>query len=147
MGLVLNALAGLLFGLGLVISGMADPAKVQNFLDLAGIWDPSLAFVMAAAVATAFLGFRWVLRRPAPLLAPRFRLPTAKEIDARLLLGAAVFGLGWGLTGFCPGPALVALPLLAKGTLVFVPAMLLGAFAGRILASTRASGPDPVGGR
>lgn len=147
MGLVLNALAGLLLGLGLVISGMADPAKVQNFLDLAGIWDPSLAFVMAAAVATTLFGYRWVLRRPTPLLAPRFRLPTAKEIDARLLLGAAVFGLGWGLTGFCPGPALVALPLLAKGTLVFVPAMLLGAFAGRILASPRAPGPEPVGGR
>jgi uncharacterized membrane protein YedE/YeeE len=134
MGGLVNAVAGLLFGLGLVISGMANPAKVQNFLDLAGIWDPSLVFVMGAAVVVTFLGYRLALRRPAPLLADAFRVPTAKDIDARLVLGAAIFGIGWGLTGFCPGPALVALPLAAKGTLVFVPAMILGAVAARILA-------------
>lgn len=145
MRIVVNALVGLIFGLGLVISGMANPAKVQNFLDLAGIWDPSLIFVMGAAVVVTFLGYRLALRRPAPLFADHFRLPTTKEIDPRLLLGAALFGLGWGLTGFCPGPALTALPLLAKGTLVFVPAMLAGAFAARLLAGRRKiPGPAPA---
>ncbi len=139
MGIVVNALAGLLFGLGLVISGMANPAKVQNFLDLAGIWDPSLAFVMAAAVAVTFVGYRIALRRPAPLLADRLHLPTARHLDARLLLGASVFGIGWGLTGFCPGPAFTALPLLAPGTLVFVPGMVLGAVVARALAARRAA--------
>ena len=103
--------AGLLFGLGLTVSQMANPAKVLGFLDLAGDWDPSLAFVLAGAVATAALGFRLVQRAGRPLLAPAFRLPTATRIDRPLLLGAAIFGLGWGLVGFCPGPALAALGL------------------------------------
>jgi uncharacterized membrane protein YedE/YeeE len=121
-----NLLAGLIFGLGLLISGMANPAKVQNFLDLAGSFDPSLLFVMAGAVTVTLIGYRLVLRRPKPLLAARFYLPAAKDIDARLLGGAALFGIGWGLSGFCPGPAVTSLPLLAKGTLVFVPAMVAG---------------------
>ena len=133
MALIVNLLAGLLFGLGLVVSGMADPAKVQNFLDVAGTWDPSLAFVMAGAVATAFIGYRWALRRPAPLLAANFALPKSSAIDTGLMLGAGVFGIGWGLTGFCPGPAVVSVPLLAPGTFAFVSAMLLGIAAGRAL--------------
>ncbi|WP_043539855.1 DUF6691 family protein [Salinarimonas rosea] len=123
-------LAGLLFGIGLIVSGMADPAKVLAFLDLFGAWDPSLAFVMGAAVLVTFLGFRLVLRRRAPVLMERFELPGTKLIDGRLLTGAVVFGIGWGIGGFCPGPAITALPLLAPGTLVFVPAMLLGLWAG-----------------
>ena len=126
MGLLVNAIAGLLFGLGLVIGGMANPAKVLNFLDLAGSWDPSLAFVMAGAVAVTFIGYKLVLRQPRPLIAAHFHLPELKQIDRRLVLGAAIFGVGWGLSGFCPGPAITSLPLLAKGTLVFVSAMLVG---------------------
>jgi hypothetical protein len=114
MGILVNAIAGLLFGLGLLISGMADPAKVQNFLDVFGTWDPSLAFVMAGAVAVTFVGYRAAFRQPAPLLTERFHLPTAAAIDRRVVWGAAVFGIGWGLTGFCPGPAIVSIPLLAR---------------------------------
>ena len=126
MRIVVNALAGLIFGLGLLISGMANPAKVQNFLDLAGTFDPSLIFVMGGAVVVTFLGYRFAFTRPQPVLAEQFSLPTAKEIEARVILGAGLFGIGWGLSGFCPGPAITSLPLLAKGTLVFVPAMLIG---------------------
>jgi uncharacterized protein len=128
-----NVLAGLMFGLGLLISGMANPAKVQNFLDLAGTFDPSLIFVMAGAVVVTFIGYRLVLRRTRPMLAERFHLPAAKDIDARLLGGAALFGVGWGLSGFCPGPAVTSLPLLTKGTLVFVPAMLGGIVLARLV--------------
>lgn len=123
-------LAGLVFGLGLVVSGMADPAKVLSFLDLFGAWDPSLALVMGGAVVVTFVGYRLVLRRKAPMLLERFDLPKTSLIDSRLILGAALFGVGWGIGGLCPGPAIVALPLLAPGTLVFVPAMLVGIFAG-----------------
>lgn len=126
MSFLVNLGLGLLFGLGLLVSGMADPAKVQNFLDLGGAWDPSLAFVMAGAVLTTALGYRLVLRRPRPLLAEAFQLPTRRAVDGRLLLGAALFGIGWGLGGFCPGPALVSLGLAAPGTLAFLPAMLAG---------------------
>lgn len=124
--------AGLLFGLGLVISGMSDPAKVMNFLDLAGTWDPSLAFVMAGAVGVAFIGYRLVFGRARPLFDAAFHLPTATKADPSLIAGSAVFGVGWGLAGFCPGPAFTALPLLAPGTLVFVPAMIAGMWAARV---------------
>jgi uncharacterized protein len=123
-------LAGLVFGLGLVISGMANPAKVLNFLDVAGTWDPSLAFVLAGATATTFVGYRLVWRRPKPVLGLRFEIPTSTAIDRPLVAGAAIFGIGWGVGGYCPGPALTALPLLAPGTLVFAPAMLLGLWLG-----------------
>lgn len=122
--------AGLVFGLGLLVSGMANPAKVLAFLDLAGAWDPSLAFVMAGAVAVTFVGYRLAWRRAQPLLTDRFEVPSATSLDRRLLAGAALFGLGWGIGGYCPGPALTALPLLDPGTLVFVPAMLVGIRAG-----------------
>lgn len=133
MSILVNLALGLLFGVGLVISGMSNPAKVLNFLDLAGTFDPSLAFVMGGAVLVAFLGFRLVLSWQAPVLAPRFQLPTRTDIDARLIVGPALFGIGWGLGGFCPGPALVSLGLGSPGVLVFVPAMLLGMWAARLV--------------
>ena len=142
MRAVVNAIAGLLFGLGLLISGMANPAKVQNFLDLAGTFDPSLIFVMLGAVVVTFVGYRLVFRRPRPLLAERFFVPTVNDIDGRLTIGAALFGIGWGLSGFCPGPAFTSLPLLAKGTLIFVPAMLVGIGLARLLMQAKA----PAGG-
>lgn len=123
---IAGLIAGLIFGLGLVISGMADPAKVLNFLDIAGTWDPSLAFVMGGAIAVTLPGYALLRRRDAPLFAQRFSWPTRNDVDAPLLSGAAMFGLGWGVSGFCPGPALTAITLAAPGTLVFVPAMLVG---------------------
>ena len=123
---LLGLFAGLVFGVGLVISGMSDPAKVLNFLDVLGTWDPSLAFVMGGASVAAFIGYRVVWRRPRPLTLGEFQIPTRRDIDAPLLGGAALFGLGWGLGGFCPGPAWTALTLGAPGTLVFLSAMLLG---------------------
>lgn len=134
MSILVNLGLGLLFGVGLVVSGMSDPAKVLNFLDLFGTFDPSLAFVMGGAVLVAFIGFRLALARQAPVLAPRFQLPTRRDIDARLIVGAALFGIGWGLGGFCPGPAFTALGLAAAGTLVFLPAMIAGMWAARLLA-------------
>ena len=130
MRILLGLVSGLVFGVGLVVSGMANPAKVLNFLDVAGSWDPSLAFVMAGAVAVSFIGFRLAWRRPPPVLAERFELPTASAIDPRLVAGSAVFGVGWGIGGFCPGPAITSLALAAPGTLVFVPAMAAGLWLG-----------------
>lgn len=121
-----NLLAGLIFGFGLLLSGMANPAKVLNFLDLAGHWDPSLAFVMAGAVIVTAIGYRLIFRRAKPVLDETFQLPTAREVDSKLVLGAAVFGVGWGLVGLCPGPALVSIALAAPAIFVFVPAMLVG---------------------
>ncbi len=117
---------GLVFGLGLILSGMVDPAKVLGFLDVAGDWDPSLALVMAAAVPLAALG-QWLgQRRGKPAWAPGFQPPAAQLLDRPLLLGAALFGLGWGLAGFCPGPALASLALGLWQVWLFVAAMLLG---------------------
>ena len=126
---------GLIFGLGLVVSGMIDPAKVQNFLDIFGTWDPSLAFVMAGAVIVTFVGYRFAWRNATPMLDDQFHLPRSTAIDRRLVLGAAVFGIGWGVGGYCPGPALTALGLLAPGTIVFVPAMLVGMWLARMTAN------------
>ncbi len=122
--------AGLVFGLGLIISGMADPAKVLNFLDIFGAWDPSLAFVMAGASLTTFIGYRLVWRSESPALGTEFDLPTNRSIDAPLLTGAAIFGIGWGLGGFCPGPAWTSLAIASPGILVFLPAMLVGILLG-----------------
>ena len=124
---VLVALAaGLIFGLGLIISQMINPEKVLAFLDVAGRWDPSLAFVLLGAAAVSGLGYFLSRRRSAPLLAAQFEIPNRRDLDARLIIGAALFGVGWGLVGLCPGPAVVALPLAGmKGVLFFV-AMLAG---------------------
>jgi uncharacterized membrane protein YedE/YeeE len=137
MAIVLQFVVGLVFGFGLLLSGMSDPAKVLNFLDLGGIasgnWDPSLAFVMAGAVAVTFVGFRFVLRRSRPLFAERFHLPTKRELDLRIVAGPAIFGVGWGLAGFCPGPALTALGFGSRAAVIFVAAMLTGMWLARFL--------------
>lgn len=132
-------LSGLVFGIGLVLSGMSDPAKVLNFLDIAAIgstWDPSLAFVMGGASLTTFMGYRLAWRRSEPVLMERFDIPSSTAIDRPLLTGATLFGLGWGIGGFCPGPAWTALPLLSPGTLAFLPAMLLGLWLGGRMKSS-----------
>ena len=118
--------AGLLFALGLGLGGMTQPARVIGFLDVAGRWDPTLALVMAAALAVYAPLYRLVVRRRAPLLGERFEIPTRRDLDPALLLGAAVFGVGWGLAGFCPGPAIVSLASGRLGPLVFTAAMLAG---------------------
>jgi uncharacterized membrane protein YedE/YeeE len=126
MRLAAAYLIGLIFGLGIVISGMANPAKVLNFFDVAGSWDPSLAFVMGSALAVTFIGYRLILGRPGPLLEPRFSIPGTRTIDARLIGGAAAFGFGWGITGFCPGGVL---PVLGTGrieVILFTVAMIAG---------------------
>jgi uncharacterized membrane protein YedE/YeeE len=124
--IVVALVAGLVFGLGLLLSGMADPAKVLGFLDLAGRWDPSLALVMVGAIALAASAFAWGRGRATSLLGEPIRLPAKRTIDRRLILGALLFGAGWGLAGFCPGPALVALGLGNAKAVVFVAAMLAG---------------------
>lgn len=131
MRLVSTYLIGLIFGVGISISGMANPAKVLNFFDIFGTWDPSLAFVMGGAVIIAFLGFRIVLRRPAPMLDAKFHLPDNPRIDARLLGGSALFGIGWGIAGFCPGGALPALGTGQIDVFVFVAALIAGIFAAK----------------
>ena len=118
--------AGLTFGVGLIVSQMANPAKVLGFLDLAGPWDPSLALVMCGAIAVAVVGFALAGRRPTTILGTPFALPTTRGIDARLVGGGMLFGVGWGLAGFCPGPALVALGAGRGKAAVFVAAMLAG---------------------
>ena len=119
-------LVGLLFGLGLLLSGMTDPSKVIGFLDLAGPWDPSLALVMGGAVAVGFFGFALAKKRSQSLLGGAMHLPGSRQIDRRLLIGAALFGAGWGIAGFCPGPALVSMATGEPKALVFVAAMLAG---------------------
>lgn len=118
--------SGLVFGLGLIVSGMANPAKVLGFLDLAGPWDPSLAFVMGGAVLITAVGFAVLRRRRASLTGEPLRWPTATRIDLRLALGSLAFGAGWGSAGFCPGPALVAAAAGVPQALIFVAAMLVG---------------------
>jgi uncharacterized membrane protein YedE/YeeE/intracellular sulfur oxidation DsrE/DsrF family protein len=119
-------LSGALFGAGLILSGMTQPAKVIGFLDVTGAWDPSLALVMAGAIAVHFAAYRLVPHMPSPLFAGAFALPGRRDLDAQLLGGAALFGIGWGLSGFCPGPALASLPSGTAPVLVFVAAMLGG---------------------
>ena len=119
-------LSGLLFGAGLAISGMVNPMKVENFLDIFGNWDPTLAFVMAAGLAVTYAGYRLVLNAPRPRFSPAFILPALQGIDERLIGGAVVFGLGWGLTGFCPGPAIASLVFGYWPSVVFVVAMAAG---------------------
>jgi hypothetical protein len=124
---------GLLFGAGLVISGMSNPARVIGFLDVTGAWDPTLAFVMAGAVAVFGVAYRLALRRPRPVLAKDFSVPDRKEIDAPLVSGALTFGVGWGLSGFCPGPAVVSAGFGDPRVWVFVAAMVAGILAFRFV--------------
>lgn len=117
---------GLIFGLGLILSGMGSPAKVQNFLDFFGQWDPSLGFVMGGAIAVGLVAFTWAKQRQTALLGAPIQLPTSTAIDSKLLTGSALFGIGWGLAGFCPGPALMNLSTLNPEVWLFVAAMLAG---------------------
>lgn len=135
--------SGLLFGLGLALSGMMDPEKVLGFLDIAGSWDPSLAFVLGGAVGVSALGYAANARMARPAFAPRFEVPTNPRPDARLLFGAALFGIGWGLAGLCPGPALSGLSLGLPQIALFVAAMLVG-MAVHVLAGSRRRGLSGV---
>lgn len=126
-------LAGLIFGIGLIISGMADPAKVLGFLDLAGEWDPSLLLVMGGAMLVAFPAFAFARKRSHSLVGAPMALPTASRIDRRLIIGSALFGAGWGVAGFCPGPALVALGMALPQAAVFCAAMLVAMLVARKL--------------
>lgn len=126
MPVLASLLAGLVFGLGLIVSGMADPAKVLGFLDLAGHWDPSLAFVMVGAIAVGTVAFALAHKRTTSFLGLDMKLPTTRHMDRRLVGGSMLFGIGWGIAGFCPGPALVALGMGQAKALIFTIAMLAG---------------------
>ena len=123
---VIEFVLGLTFGLGLLISGMTDPGKVQGFLDLAGLWDPSLAFVMGGGVMVGLLAFGWAKKKTCSLSGAPFHWPEVTQIERPLVLGSLMFGLGWGLAGFCPGPALVAMASGNDKALIFVLAMMVG---------------------
>ena len=133
-------LAGLLFGTGIAVAGMTDPAKVLNFFDIAGTWDPSLAFVLGGAVIVTAIGYRFVLRQPKPLLDTTFHLPTSRRIDGTLIAGAGVFGIGWGITGFCPGGSIPALGLGQPSAVLFVVSMVTGIGLTRLARHVLATG-------
>lgn len=134
---------GAVFGLGLSLSGMTDPNKVQNFLDFGGRWDPSLLLVLGGALLVTVLTFPLILRRSQPVLGHKFHLPTAQHVDLKLVIGSALFGIGWGLGGFCPGPALVALATGSRSALLFVVAMLLGMALHRTYHDLKQTAPRP----
>ena len=146
MPIILAAAIGLIFGLGILISGMGNPAKVLNFFDVAGSWDPSLAFVMGGALTVTAIGYALVLRWPRPLLAPRFNLPSATAINARLVIGSAVFGIGWGLSGFCPGGLIPVLGIGGIQPLLFLAGLLTG-LAGTKFYLARSQGRKAVPAR
>ena len=127
--IIASLTCGLLFGFGLIVSGMSNPARVLNFLDLSANWDATLAFVMGGAILVAAPGMYWVRKHNKPLFADKFDIPTNKTIDAKLILGSAAFGIGWGISGFCPGPAVVAIASLQTDVLLFVGAMTVGMLA------------------
>ena len=133
MRIVICYLIGLVFGVGISISGMANPAKVLNFFDVAGSWDPSLALVMGGALIVTFIGYRVVLKRPAPQFDSRFHLPTSKDFDLPLIAGSATFGIGWGIAGFCPGGALPALGTGQAEVVIFVAALIGGIVIARLM--------------
>jgi uncharacterized membrane protein YedE/YeeE len=141
-------LSGLLFGLGLGFSQMIDRQRVLGFLDVAGTWDPTLLFVLGGAVAVTAIAFRFVLRLPHPIFSKTFRLPTKRDIDGPLLAGAAIFGIGWGISGYCPGPGIVALVLGSWQPLVFVAALIAGmatyqGYQSATRSSNQATQPNP----
>lgn len=131
---VLALVAGLLFGLGLGVSQMIDRERVLGFLDVAGDWDPTLAFVMGGAVLVTLISFRLVLKRPQPLWGEKFYLPTRHDIDRNLLVGAGLFGVGWGLAGYCPGPAITAMVLGIANPFIFLAAMIGGSLTYQAIA-------------
>jgi uncharacterized protein len=143
MAIFIQFAIGLIFGLGLIVSGMSNPAKVLNFLDVGGIpagtWDASLAFVMAGAIAVTFVGFNRVSQLARPFFAERFYVPTRKDIDPKIVVGPAIFGIGWGLAGFCPGPALTALGFGSVSAFAFVAAMCAGMVLARFIAQLPSS--------
>ncbi|MBB3329562.1 hypothetical protein BDK63_000402 [Halomonas campaniensis] len=130
---VMGYIAGLLFGLGLGISGMTDPARVLGFLDLFGAWDPTLMFVLGGAVVTNFIGYRLAFKRTAPIYGEAFQLPTRQDLDGRLIGGAALFGIGWGLSGYCPGPAFASIAGLTGPLVAMLVAMVAGWFLARAI--------------
>ncbi|MGY6563845.1 MAG: DUF6691 family protein [Halomonadaceae bacterium] len=133
MKTVMGYIAGLLFGLGLALAGMTDPARVLGFLDIFGAWDPTLMFVLGGAVVTTFIGYRLVFRRERPMLGETFQLPTRQDLDARLIGGATLFGVGWGLSGYCPGPAIASIAGLTAPLFAMLVAMVAGWFLARAL--------------
>lgn len=133
MRILLTLLTGIVFGSGISISGMIDPAKVLNFFDIFGSWDPSLAFVMGGALIITFFGYRWVWRMAKPLHADRFQVPTSTHIDANLVGGSALFGIGWGIAGFCPGAVLPAVGTGRWEAVLFVAAVIGGIFVRRFV--------------
>ena len=132
-------LAGVVFGLGLALSQMTHASKVLGFLDITGLWDPSLLLVLGGAVGVTAVAFRFVLRRPTPLLADRFYLPATNRIDFPLVAGAAIFGVGWGISGYCPGPGIALLAAPSWETWMFVPAVFLGTFLHKLTAASDSS--------
>ena len=142
MRLFVSYLIGLVFGVGISISGMANPAKVINFFDITGTWDPSLAFVMGGALGVTALGYRFVLRRSGPLMAQAFALPTRRDIDMPLLAWAGSFGIGWGIAGFCPGGALPALGTGDTNVFMFVGALIVGVMTARTLQAVGIFAPS-----
>ncbi|MFA3916998.1 DUF6691 family protein [Ruegeria hyattellae] len=135
MKLIYALITGLVFGLGIAISGMMDPTKVLNFFDFAGAWDPSLAFVMGGALVVTSIGYRLAWKRSAPLFEGRFQVPTGTDIDKKLVGGSALFGIGWGIAGFCPGAAIPALGTGRWEVALFLLAVVVGFFLRRLLAS------------
>ena len=141
---LVTLLSGLLFGLGLGYSQMIDPEKVIGFLDLFGAWDPTLAFVMGGAVAVTLITFRFILNRPHPIFGGKFYVPTRQDIDRPLVIGAALFGIGWGIGGYCPGPAITALVLGSRNPVLFIVAMVAGSFTYKWLSDRTPSQPTPT---
>ena len=139
MGAAIHILSGVLFAIGLAIAGMTQPHKVVGFLDFAGNWIPDLAVVMGGAVVVNFIALHLTLKRDSPILAVHFGLPTRRDLNPRLMAGAALFGAGWGLGGFCPGPALASLPTAATPVIVFVAAMIAGMVGFDLIDRARAS--------
>jgi uncharacterized membrane protein YedE/YeeE len=138
MKLVYALVTGLVFGIGIALSGMMDPAKLLNFFDIVGRWDPSLAFVMGGAFVVTFIGYRLAWRRSKPLLADRFQLPKSAVIDIRLIGGSALFGIGWGIAGFCPGAAIPALGTGRWEPALFLVAVIVGLFLRRLIPTSSA---------
>ncbi len=129
--IVIALISGILFGAGLVLSQMVNPQKVQGFLDLFGNWDPSLVLVMGGAVAVTLVSSRFILKRKTPIFADRFYMALKTNIDARLILGAVLFGTGWGLSGYCPGPGLINAMINPSEAIVFIPALIIGGWIGQ----------------